>query len=194
MTRLPTTVLIGAFDSREAAEEAQRELVARGLGSDTAAPDQGNHHPEDARIVRRGGIADLIENMFGGFVDVPSHEHAGAWARPGAWTLVAYGLPRERHDEARAILSRRGRVDTLVGSAPARSMPVGGRLLLFGPDVMPLPQSPVDWGAGRADNPPSIPGSLDPGRPRGLLEDAAGLDPDFSPMRRGGGNDGSGSR
>ena len=182
MPRLPSTILVGAFDSREAAQAAQRELAERGLGS-AAPPDaDAHHHPENPKIVRRGGLTDLIENMFGGFVDSASYERAARLAHPGAWTLVAHGVPRERHDEVRETLARHGRVETLVGNAPMRPMPP--ELVLFGPDGMDLPQAPTDWYAGRGDNPPSIPGSLDPGRPRGLLEDATGLDPDYVSLRR----------
>jgi hypothetical protein len=194
MTRLPTTVLVGTFDTREAAEEAQRELAARGLGSEPVPSSEGHHHPDDPKIVRRGGLADLIENMFGGFLDHAPQGHAGTLARPGAWTLVAHGVPTERQDEVRTIMARGGRVDTLVGHAPARTVPVGGELLLFGPDMTAMPQAPTDWYAGLGDSPPSIPGSLDPGRPRGLLEDAVGLDPDYLPLRRSDGNKGPGSR
>jgi len=182
MPRVPSNVLVGSFDSREDAEEARRELAERGFGV-ARAVDEGSHHPEDPRIVRRGGLTDLIENMFGGFVDHPDYDQRSL-AEPGNWTIVAH-VPPERHDDARAVLSRRGRVQTRIGrSPPARAVAAGGEVLLFGPNAMALPNAPTNWNAGRGDNPPSIPGSLDPGRPRGLLEDAAGLDPDYHDLRR----------
>jgi hypothetical protein len=172
METYPPNLLVGAFESREAAEAAKRDLAARGIGS-TPASGEPHHRPYDPKITRKGGMRDLIENMFGGFVgDVLHRPRAGGH---GPWLVVVRGVPAQRHADVREVLSKRGTFEALaVRDEPAA---VEAEVAIYGPDVGALPQGTggSNEAAGRERVP--VAGSADPGRPRNVLDDAMGLDP-----------------
>jgi hypothetical protein len=172
----PPVLFVGAFDARASAEEAQRELASRGIGSEARDADAPHHDPDDATILRSGGVRDLIENMLRGFlVDTrPVDRYADA-AREGRWFVVARGVPARR-DEVRDILGRSGRVEMLAGNSGAADTPVDAEVAVFGPDVAALPAGAAGRNEAREGATSTAPHGADPRRPRNDVEDASGLD------------------
>jgi hypothetical protein len=183
MEPFPSIVLVGSFASRDEAEAARRELAARGIGRDTAPDREGDHRPDDPAIVRPGGIADLIENVFRGWL-VDRASLSGDERHREAWRVVARGVPTDRHDEVREVLSR-GHGSDVVRARGGSEVPIEAEVTVFGPDTFALPQAATAWDTSRDGRRARIPGSEDPGRPAELLDDAIGLDPEATPPRAG---------
>jgi hypothetical protein len=186
--------LIGVFDVRRDAEEARDELASRGFAAgapvdEARAEPRGDEGSNDRSATEhaRSRLSALIENMFSGFVDDGRLDRYRDAAQEGRWILALRGLPAGRLDEARAVMEARGTVEVhRTQDEAARQPGTAMTMTLLGPDATALPNAPVGWGEAWRGTQSLRGATVDPARPRGLLNDAQGLDTDDVARRRTG--------
>jgi hypothetical protein len=154
-------LIVSTFNSRRDADAARRRLRERGFDDARIRIEGGATAPTHTE---EHGLAGVITRMFSGILlddDIARYSHA---VRDGKYVLVLHAPDDTAAADAALVL--RGR------DSPHSTETVAS---LNGPEIYPLPNSPVGWNQATQGEASSIGILSDPSRPDGLINDAQSL-------------------
>jgi hypothetical protein len=151
-------MIVSTFNSRREADAARQRLREHGFDDTRIRIEGGETAP--AHTAERG-LTGVIARMFSGILlddDIVRYSHA---VRSGKCVLALHAPDDAAAADATLVLRGLESADAIA--------------TLHGPEIYPMPNSPVGWNQATQGEPSTIGISSDPARPDGLVSDAQGL-------------------